>query len=43
MKTRFQDITMQMFYERLIKKGLHWKRADRETRERFDEYDGVEK
>lgn len=38
MKKRFQDITMQIFYEDLIKQRMHWKKAEKETILRFKEY-----
>lgn len=39
MKRRFQDITMQNLYEKLIKDGKHYRVAERETIRRFKEYD----
>ena len=35
----FQDITMRIAYEELIKKGMHWKIAEKEIIKKFEEYD----
>ncbi len=38
-KQRFQDIIMQKHYEKLIKSGVRWNKANRKTIEAFKEYD----
>ncbi len=37
-KKRFQDHIMQTQYEQLIKKGVHWHRAEQQTKKAHNQY-----
>jgi hypothetical protein len=41
-KKRFQDVAMQNMYESMLKDGMHYRKAERETIRRFKEYDDTD-